>query len=378
MNRRRPPIPGLCVALALFGASCKAPESDPAGEAPPKLRVEHVGQGSVFEVEHPELFPVAKAVAHRARPALNVTGTVNPDVSRNVPVITLASGRVIEVRTRLGDTVTKGQLLLRVQSTDIASAYSDYQQALAEEALARKQLERSKLLVDRGGIALKDVEVAEAAATKAKVTVKTTTERLRVLGVDPLDPSPIVDITAPVSGVITDQQVTNASGVQALSSTNPFTISDLSHVWIICDVFEDDLASVRLGDHADIRLSAYPDRVLTGTISNIGPILDPNIRSAKVRIQVENSGSLRLGMFVTATFYGLSKVTTTAVPATAVLHLQDRDWVYMPAEGKAFRRVEVVGGDMLARGMQEVVSGISPGQAVVANALALQNTVQLR
>jgi membrane fusion protein, heavy metal efflux system len=378
MNRLRSPIPGLCLALALFGASCKAPESDPIGGAPPTLRVEHVGQGGLFEVERPELFPVVRAVAHRARPALNVTGTVNPDVSRNVPVISLASGRVIEVRTRLGDTVTKGQLLMRVQSADIASAYSDYQQSLADEGLANKQLERSKLLYEKGGIALKDLEVAEAAETKTKVTVKTTTDRLRVLGVDPLHPSPIVDITAPVSGVITDQQVTNASGVQALNSPNPLTISDLSHVWIICDVFEDDLASVRLGDHADIRLNAYPDRVLTGTISDIGPILDPNIRSAKVRIQVENPGILRPGMFVTATFYGLNKVTTTAVPATAILHLQDRDWVYMPVQGKAFRRVEVVGGDMLAGGMQEVVSGISPGQPVIANALELQNTVQRR
>jgi membrane fusion protein, heavy metal efflux system len=376
MNWRRSPIPAMCVALVLFGASCKAPESDPAGEAPPKLRVEHVGEGSLFEVERPELFPVVKAVAHRARPELNVTGTVNPDVSRNVPVISLAAGRVIEVRTRLGDTVTKGQLLMRVQSADIASAYSDSQQALADEVLANKQLERSKLLYERGAIALKDLEVAEAAETKAKVTVKTTIDRLHVLGVDPLPPSLFVDITAPVSGVITDQQVTNASGVQALTSPNPFTISDLSHVWIICDVFEDDLANVQLGDPADIRLNAYPDRVLRGTISNIGPILDPNIRSAKVRIQVENPGILRPGMFVTATFYGLNKVTTTAVPATAILHLQDRDWVYMPEQGKAFRRVEVVGGDMLGGGTQEVISGISPGQPVVANALELQNTVQ--
>lgn len=367
----------LSLTLALLGSGCnKEPESDPKGEAPPPLKLQRVEDRSVFEVERPELFPVAKAVAHRARPQLNVTGTVNPDISRNVPVITLASGRVFDVRARLGDTVIKGQLLMRVQSADIASAYSDYQQALADEELARKQLERSKLLYERGAIARKELEVAQATEDKAKVTVKTTTQRLQVLGVDPLHPSAIVDITAPVSGVITDQQVTNASGVQALSSTNPFTISDLSHVWIICDVFEDDLANVRLGDHADIRVSAYPDRVLTGTISNIGPILDPNIRSAKVRIQVENPGTLRPGMFVTATFHGLEKVTTTAVPATAILHLQDLDWVYVPVQGKAFRRAEVVGGDMLTGGMQEVVSGLSPGQPVVSNALELQHTVQ--
>ena len=104
----------------------------------------------------------------------------------------------------------------------------------------------------------------------------------------PLDrPSGIVDIVAPVSGVITDQQVTNAAGVQGLSaSANPFTISDLSYVWILCDVYENDLPTVRLGDSADVRLNAFPDRVVTGRISNIGAVLDPNIRTAKVRIEV--------------------------------------------------------------------------------------------
>jgi len=263
-----------------------------------------------------------------------------------------------------------------VQSADISGAYNDYQQAIADEGLARKQLDRSKRLYDRGAIALKDLEVAEATETKATVTIKTTLEHLRVLGVDPDHPSPIVEITAPVSGVITDQQVTNASGVQALGSQNPLTISDLSHVWIVCDVFENDLGAVRLGETADIRLNAYPNRVLRGTISNIGPVLDPNIRTAKVRIEVENPGLMRLGMFVTATFHGPQKETRAAVPAVAILHLHDRDWVYEPVQGKQFRRVEVVGGDMLPQGMQEIISGISPGQTLVTNALEFQNSVQ--
>jgi cobalt-zinc-cadmium efflux system membrane fusion protein len=264
---------------------------------------------------------------------------------------------------------------MRVQSADISAAYSDYQQAIADDALAGKQLERSKLLYEMGVIAQKDLEVAQSTKEKAKVVLKTTAERLRVLGVDPDHPSPVVEITAPVSGVITDQQVTNASGVQALASANPFTISDLTHVWIVCDVFENDLANVRLGETADIRLNAYPGRALAGRISNIGPVLDPNIRTAKVRIEIENPGIMRPGMFVTATFHG-RKETRAAVPAQAILHLHDRDWVYVPELGGRFRRVEVVSGEMLPGGMQEIQSGISPGQLVIANALELQNTVQ--
>jgi len=365
-----------CFLLALFLSGCKSPPSDPRAEAPPELKVQRAEDRNVFEVERPERFQLTKAVPHTATSELRVTGTVNPDISRNVPVISLASGRVLEIHARLGDNVTKGQLLLRVQSSDISSAYSDYQQAIADEALASKQLERSKRLVERGAIPEKDLEVAQATEDKAKVTVKTTTERLRVLGVDPTNPSPIVEITAPVSGVITDQQVTNASGVQALGSTNPFTISDLTHVWIVCDVFENDLGNIRLGETADIRLNAYPDRLLRGTINNIGPVLDPNIRTAKVRIEVENPGLMRPGMFVTATFHGPRKETRAAVPAQAILHLHDRDWVYAPVQGKQFRRVEVIGGDMLPDGMQEVVSGISAGQMLIANALEFQNSVQ--
>ncbi len=364
------------LALGLSQSGCKQLESDQKAEAPPALRVQRVDDRNVFEVVRPERFQLAASVPHTARAELRVTGAVNPDVSRNVPVISLASGRVIEINARLGDFVTKGQLLMKVQSADISGAYSDYQQAIADETLARKQLERSKLLYDRGAIALKDVEVAEAAETKATVTIKTTLEHLRILGVDPDHPSPIVEITAPVSGVISDQQVTNAAGVQGLGAPNPFTISDLTHVWIVCDVFENDLGAVRLGEGADIRLNAYPSRVLRGTISNIGPILDPNIRTAKVRIEVENPGLMRPGMFVTAKFHGPQKESRTAVPATAILHLHDRDWVYMPVRDRQFRRVEVVGGDMLPGNMQEIVSGLASGRQIVANALEFQNSVQ--
>jgi cobalt-zinc-cadmium efflux system membrane fusion protein len=206
--------------------------------------------------------------------------------------------------------------------------------------------------------------------------VENTTERLRVLGGSIDHPAAIVDIRAPVSGVITDQQVTAASGVAGLGSPNPFTISDLSNVWILCDVYENDLANVHVGETAEIRLNAYPDKLFTGRISNVLPVLDPTIRTAKVRIEVRNPGLMRVGMFVTATFHGQKKETHALVPASAILHLHDRDWVYVPTGDKKFRRVEVAGGKMLPGNMQEVVSGIKPGVQVVQNALVFQNTVE--
>jgi membrane fusion protein, heavy metal efflux system len=301
-------------------------------------------------------------------------------VSRAFAVVSLASGRVIDVRARLGDRVVKGQVLLRVQSADISAAISEHRKARADEALARTQLDRAKDLFERGAVAHKDLEIAQDTADKATVDVENSAERLAVLGVNPDSVSAttgIVDVVAPASGVITEQNVTNASGVKTLdNSPNLFTISDLSRVWIMCDVPENDLRAVRVGNAADIHLTAFPDRTLKGRVSDIGPILDPALRSAKVRIEIANPGLLRIGMFVTAMFHDQSVRRMAGVPATAILHLHDRDWVYVPDGEEAFRRREVVSGDMLKDNVQTVVSGLSPGERVVANALVFQSTAE--
>jgi len=367
---------GLLFILGLFLAGCGQTKGDPKAEAPPSSKVEHEEDVNVVQVDHPEQFPLTTAIGHVTTSQLVTTGAVNPDISRTVPVISIATGRVVEIHARLGDTVKKGQLLLRVQSADMSAAFSDYRKAVADEQLARTQLERSRLLYDKGAVSLNDLQVAQDAEDKAKVDVENTSERLRVLGGDINHPAAIVEIRAPASGVITDQQVTTAAGVAGLSSPNPFTISDLSHVWILCDVYENDLANVHIGETAEIRLNAYPDRVFTGRISNVGPVLDPSLRTAKVRIEVPNPGLMRIGMFVTATFLGQKKETRAAIPATAILHLHDRDWVYVPVSGNKFRRVEVAAGGNLPNKMQDIVSGIQPGQQVVSNALVLQNTVE--
>jgi cobalt-zinc-cadmium efflux system membrane fusion protein len=363
--------------MVFVAAGCGEQKADPAAEAPPASQVEKAQDGNLVTVDKPEQFPLATAAARQARSQLVTNGVVAPDVLRTVPVISIATGRVVDIKARLGDTVKKGQLLMSVQSADIASAYSDYRKAVADEKLANTQLERAKLLYDKGAISQNDLQTAENAENKAKVDVETSREHLRVLGAGIEHPSGVVDVYAPISGVITDQQVTAASGIQGLAaSVNPFTISDLSSVWILCDVYENDLANVHLGETADIKLNAYPDKLFTGKISNIGAVLDPNLRTAKVRIEVKNPGLMKVGMFVTATFHGQKEETHAVVPASAILHLHDRDWVYVPAGDKTFKRVEVATGVSLPNSMQEILSGVQPGQRVVSNALVLQNTVE--
>src|SRR5580700_9905421 len=275
MKSKRLGIAGLLVAISsvLTLAACHGGKPDEAAGAPPPAKVTLAADVNLFAVDHPEQYPLAAAVKRPATSELIVTGTVTPDVARNVPVVSLASGRVTAVHARLGDTVTKGQLLLTIRSDDVSGAYSNYRMAVADEVLSRTQYERSKDLYSHGAIALNDLQVAQDTEDKAKIAVDTAAEHLRLLGNDPDKPAFMVDIFAPVSGVITDQEVTNSAAIQAFNTPSPFTISDLSTIWVVCDVYENDMATVGLGDAAAITLNAYPDRKFTGRVSNIGSIL---------------------------------------------------------------------------------------------------------
>ena len=357
---------------------CRGKVVDPKSEAPPTTTVQQDVNASVVRVDHPERFPLSYAKSYQANSAITATCSVNPDVSRTMPVISIASGRVVDMHARIGDYVKKGQLLMEVQSTDVSGAFATYLKAVNDERLTKVQLDRADILYEKGAIANSQVEIAQNAEDDAKAALSASEEQLRVIGVDKDHPAATVKVYAPASGFIIAQNVTNAAaaGVTYAGTANAFIIADLSQVWVICDVYENDLPSVHLGQTADIRLDAYPSRVLTGVISDIGAILDPQIRTAKVRVQVENPDTLmRVGMFATASLHGKALQNYAAVPASAVLHLHDRDWVYVQAGEGSFRRVAVEGGEMLEGNMQEIRSGINVGQMVVSNALALQNTV---
>ncbi len=362
-------------SLLALGGCGKGQGDVSAQEAPPPQQIVPGVDVTLFAVEHPEQYPIVTAARYEAPSQLVANGVVLPDISRSVPVVTLASGRVVDIRARLGDTVQKDQVLLRVRSDDVAGGFDAYRKAVSDELLARKQLNRTKDLYEHGAMAEQDLETAQDNEDDAKTTLDTATEHLKLLGNDPDKPNGVVEILAPITGVITDQEVTIAASVQSYSSPNPFTISDLTVVWILCDVFENDMANVHLGEPADIRLTAYPDRVLKGKISNIGSILDPNIRTAKIRIEVPNPGlMMRPGMFATATLFSNEKHAYTSVPASAILHLHDRDWVFIPTQGK-FRRTEVTSGAQLPNQSQEILTGLQPGQQVLSNAGTIQNAI---
>lgn len=356
--------------LMLVGCAAKG-KVDERAMAPPQTQVIEEPDLNLVKVNNPERFAVVTAGREEDVSQVHATGVVNADIEKSIPVISLASGRVIGIYAKLGDDVHKGQLLLKVLSNDISTGYQTYEQAKADEALTAKQLERAKLLYEHGAISLNDYEVAEDAEQKARVAMNTAAQQLRTLGADVNHPDPVVNIYAPASGTIVEQNVVNSASVRTPDNqSNLFTIADLSTVWVICDVYENDLPIVRIGDKADVELNGYPGRLFRGRIDNIGKILDAQIRTAKVRIVLPNPGMMRAGMYVTATFYGLRGHFHATVPSGAVLHLHDRDWVFVPVRNGEFRRTEVTVGKITGS-QQEVLSGIAPGTQVVSDALAL-------
>jgi cobalt-zinc-cadmium efflux system membrane fusion protein len=370
---------GVAVA-AVLGVNCgSAAHTDAASQAPPPVTVDHASTDGSIRVDHPERFELVAATRYASVSTLSVTGVVTPDVSRTIPVVSLASGRVVDLRVRLGDRVTQGQLLLRIQSPDVADAWAGLRKANADAELAHAALDRTQDLYAHKALAKRDVEAAQNASDKADVDLENARQHVRVLGADPAaaGASDVIDVFAPAAGVVIEQNVTPAAGVKTLdNSPNLLTIADLSHVWIVCDVHEADLATVHEGDAATVAVAAYPDRPLTGVVSNIGAILDPTLRTAKVRVEVANRGMLRVGLFATATFRGHQSTEMAAVPATAVLHLHDRAWVYVAGPDGAFLRREIAGGDPLPNQWIAVRTGLRPGERIVKDALVFQNTVE--
>jgi cobalt-zinc-cadmium efflux system membrane fusion protein len=366
-----------CVAVCASLAACKK-EFSPADGAPPQAEVIKTGDASLVTVEKPKEFSLVAADKLETASQLKVTGAVFPDIAREIPVISLANGRVVDIKARLDDYVRKGDLLIKVQSPDVAGAFDIYLKAANDEKLANKAYARAQTLFDHGAISQSMLEQAEDTEKDAQADLTVAEEGLKTLGVDKSHPSSIVNVYAPISGVIVAQNVTQAAaaGVNLSGSATAFTIADLSTVWIVCDVYENDIPKIQLGQAAQIHINAYPGKVLTGRVSDIGPVLDPNIRTAKVRIEIANPGILRLGMFVTATFENKAKQTFAVVPASAILHLHDRDWVFVPAGVNRFKRVEVNAGDTLPGNKQQILSGIAPGERVVSQVLQLEATLE--
>jgi RND family efflux transporter MFP subunit len=318
-----------------------------------------------------------KTTAARSVPAsatLTVPGTVTSNAYRDTKVNALVGGVVRQVTVELGTAVTRGQPLTVIFSTELAEAQMKYLAMQAMLNADHQKLERTQKLVTLGAASRQELEEITAIHTGHETEVAAARQRLQLLGLGPDDVSRLTDashvvsevtVRAPADGVVIARGVNPGQVVSA--GQELFTVTNLSTVWAIGDLYEKDFPAVRVGSEATVAVPATPRAPLRGRVAYIDPRVDPATRTAKVRVEVTNKGGdLRLGMYVTLSFEARSGGHVTLVPRDAVQALGNRNVVYVPVGGGDGRFAErtVKLGAALGESL-EVLDGVKPGELVV-------------
>ncbi len=297
---------------------------------------------------------------------LEAGGQIQADPTRIVHVYAPVSGRLISVQARPADYVRQGQVLATLASSDVAAARAAYRQAQADAGLKQEALARSQSLYEHKAIALKDYQQAQADAQTAQAALESARERLALLGVDAAGSSDEILVRAPRPGIVLDLGAAAGEFSKSLDSSSPLcTLADLRTVWAVANVYEKDLASVKLGQAAFITTTAYPGRSWRGRVTAIGGALDPTTRTLDVRVVLPNPGTLlKPGMFATIRLVRAAR-SAVIVPQSAILHEGSSASVFVERSGGRFERRAVALGRSLTGDQVEIVSGLGPGERVV-------------
>ena len=307
---------------------------------------------------------------------LRLPGVVEANAYKQVVVTPLVAGRVTRVLVELGQRVRPGQGLAEIFSPELSEAETRYLSARAELDAHERELQRTEKLVEIGASSRQELERLHAEHTAKLTAVETAKSRLELLGLSAdsvaglapgKDAGAVTTVPAPIAGVVTERIANPGLNVEA--STKMFTVVDLSTVWVVADVYENDFSRVHVGSTASVTTKAYPDAMLRGRVSYIDPQVNATTRTAKVRIEVPNPREqLRLGMFADVEMEGAEAGSRTRVPRTAVQNVDDRTVVYLADREQPGRFIErevrlgtAAGSDV------EVVSGVAAGDSVVTD-----------
>jgi cobalt-zinc-cadmium efflux system membrane fusion protein len=313
--------------------------------------------------------------AERVETRRRLPAVVQANAYKRVTVTPLVSGRVTRVTADLGQTVTPGSLLAELFSPELADAETRYLSMRAELDAHERELARTGQLVEIGAASRQELERLHAEHSAKLAEVDSARSKLSLLGLNPeaidrLVPGSAIAaeaaVRAPTSGVVIERMANVGLNVDA--STTLFTIADLSTLWVLADVYEQDFAQVHQGEAATVTFAAFPDRLVQGTISYIDPQVDPQMRTAKMRVEVANPrGDLRIGMIADVQVTTNGSSPTPLVPRTAFQHLGDRTVVYLArtAQPGEFIEREVQVGDTAADQDVAVLRGVAPGDSVV-------------
>jgi cobalt-zinc-cadmium efflux system membrane fusion protein len=358
-------------AVALPAPSSSAPSpaapaaSEPAGDVEVILTPEAVTRAGL---------KTAQVSASASAASVTVPGSVMANAYREVKVTPIVGGIVTKVHVELGATVRRGMPLVTLVSAELADAQTKYLSMAAMFNADHRKLQRTQELVEIGAASRQELEEITAVHESHATEIEAARQRLLILGLTPeqvgtlTSPSQIVSnivVPAPIDGVITARSA-NLGQVVAMGM-ELLSVTDLSEVWVVGDLYEQDFEAVRVGSTAVITATAYPGMTLRGRVSYIDPRVDPQARTAKARVEVPNAdGRLRLGMYVAVTFSGAASSRAVVVPRAAVQAIGDRHVVYIPVkgeEGKFVQRVVRLGAPVGEA--YTVLSGIKPGETVV-------------
>ena len=314
----------------------------------------------------------AAAVKGTASTRLHLPGVVQPNAYKNVDVTSLVSGRVMQVRAELGQRVMLNEVLATVYSPELADAQTTFIAAKAARDAHGLALTRSQRLYAIGAASRQELERMTAEATEMDRALEIARARLVLLGIpedraqrlaSPADVVTSFDVKSPIAGIVTKRNAN--AGMNIDLATALFTVTDLSTVWVIADLYERDFAGVGIGSPVSITTPAYPGMDLRGRVDYIDPQVQTETRTAKLRAEVPNAGNrLRFGMFVDASIGARSARPVVMVPKGAVQIVGTQSVVYVSTGPGRFVQRDVTVGDAMGNEVA-VSSGLEPGDAVV-------------
>ncbi|HWT45488.1 MAG TPA: efflux RND transporter periplasmic adaptor subunit [Vicinamibacterales bacterium] len=369
----------LVLAAAMVAAGCgrhdqASPAEKAAAAAPPAANASTPAYFSVpaDQMSHIQIVPVRSSAFETE---LKTTGTVDWDNDHTTQAITQVSGPITRILVDAGSRVTAGQPLLYVASPDVTAAFATYRKAQNKVDLAKRNLDRSRDLLEHKAIAQRDFDQVQADYNDAVTDLETASQALRILGVPPKEieaaaqQSDTVRLELPMRSPITGtivQKLVNPGQVIQVGSTNAFVISNVGTVWVQAHVYEQDLSRVRRGDSASVKAASYPAS-FQGKVTYVGNMLDPATRTTPVRIVTANpGGQLKKDQFVDVVIHDKTEHQALVVPTTAVLYdPENLPFVYVQVEpGKFAQRPVTLGaqhGDVT-----EIVKGLGESDRVVA------------
>ena len=337
---------------------------------------------------------VATAQSGTAAPnasGIRTTGTVQANAYKEVPVMPVAGGIVRQVNAELGDQVARGQTLVTIFSDELAKAQSEYLKMLAEGEQLSQRHRRTIELVEIGASSREELEQATSAYKSVQAAIASARQQLLLLGMSakqvdalrsPSQVNSLISVAAPSSGTVISRTVN--PGEVIMTGKELFRVADLSTVWVIGQVYENDLAAVRVGTRASITTSAYAGRTFTGRVSYIDPQVNPQTRTAQVRVEVSNPGQVfKIGMFVEVSFgdaavQAASGQPVVMVPRTSVQNIGSRQVVFVATDqpGTFVQRDVTTGPEV--NGLVSVYSGVSAGERVVTEGSFLLRAESLK